>query len=139
MYYNFEFICKGGALKYLYPLAILVHLYKMVKNIILKWNKESIKLTNDFLIINSINEEIPWHNIAELKFEHGHVDAFLYTELVPETIEKKENKFLNYIQTFKVWFNTGPIKVNLSEIEGDSNEIYNTIVEFKENISLTKI
>lgn len=111
----------------------------MVKNIILKWNKESIKLTNDLLIINSINEEILWQNIAELKFEHGHVDAFLYIELVPETIEKKENKFLNYIQLFKVWFNTGPIKVNLSEIEGDSNEIYNTLVEFKENISETKI
>ena len=136
--YNFNLINFEPKVNYTFSIiwfiAISLHIYKVLKTITNRWKKPAIFISDKTIEFAVINELIPWESIHNLTYEIGLRDSFLILELNSKRVKKKNNKLLNYYSLFKVWFNSGPIKINLDELEGDPRTNFDTILENKNSL-----
>ena len=114
-------------------IATSLHVYKVLKIIISRWKKPAIFISDKTIEFPVTNELIPWENIQNLTYEIGLRDSFLILELNSKRVKTRNNKLLNYYSLFKVWFNSGPIKINLDELEGNPRTTFDTILEYRNN------
>lgn len=127
-------ILNNYTLNLFWLLAIALHLYKAMKNIILKWKKPAIILTPSNLELPNLKEEILWKEISYINYKIGFRYYFLYIELIPKEVTGNNNKLITYYRQFLIWFNSGPINVNLEELEGEAKVNFDAIMEYKNNL-----
>lgn len=133
--YNFNLINLEKNPNYsfsiIWIIALSLHIYTVLKIINKRWKKAAVSISNKTIEILEINELIPWKNINDLTYKIDLRDSFLIIELNSKTFKKKKNKLLNYYSLFKVGFQSGPIKINLDELEGEPRKIFDIILDYK--------
>jgi hypothetical protein len=137
--YHFNLIKNEPKVNYTLPIlwviAISLHIYKVLKTITNRWEKPAISTSDKTIEFPVFNLSAPWNNIQNLTYEVGLRDSFLVLNLNNKIVKTSNNKLLNYYYLFKVWFNSGPIKINLDELEGEPKENFNLILEYKQSMN----